>query len=122
MASRICRESSLTPDLSLTNSVSTTKAFVMGQDAGGMLHVITAGGGSVATPTTNTEVTIHFYIDPDDSGTRYQLYDSANAVVAQKVNGGRCYPLPDALFGAGKVLMVLSGSSAACIVRVSLKT
>lgn len=124
MSNRICRESSLTAPMSLTNSVSTTRAFVMGQDAGGVIYCITAGGGTVASPQASGNATLHFFVDPDDSGTRYQLHDDTNTAVSLNITTGRCYALPDALFGAGKVHLVLTGTNntLACHVRVGLKT
>lgn len=118
---RICREHSLTDALALTTNASTTRGFVMGQDAGGILYCLSAGAnGTVSSPIVNTDVTISFLVDPDDSGTRYVLRDANNANVTMAIRGGNCYPLPDALFGAGKVLIQTTSNPA--IVRIGLKT
>lgn len=115
MASRICREISLSNSISVTNSLSTTGSFVMGQDAGGLLYV----------SSPNADTTLTFYVDPQDNGTNFQLYDNTNTAVSLVVSAGaanqpfRCYPIPDALFGAGKVRVV---GSASATIRVGLKT
>ena len=120
--SRIAREHSLTGMLTFTTSVTpgTSRAFAMGQDAGGILHVFSAGAGADTATVTLTSVTIEFLVDPDDSGTTYTLHDSSGTKITMSVNGGRCYPLPDALFGAGKVYILTTTHPIRA--RIGLKT
>jgi hypothetical protein len=109
----IYREHSMAPNsLAVTASASTTRAFVMGQAAGGVIYCTATG--------TAAAVTLNFYLDPDDSGTKYLLCDDTNTAIAVTVQPDRCTAIPDVLFGAGKVYPVTTSSTAT--LRIGLKT
>ena len=116
MAEKISRDCKLETVL-VTNSVSTSGSFNMAQKSGGMFHVSAASGN----------LTLNFYSVPDtNAGTAFLVRDSSNATVAISIiapAGGTsyCYPLPDQLFGCGKVIPVLTASGTATF-RVLLKT
>lgn len=93
--------------VSLTDSASTTGSFVMGFAAGGLIYRATGG--------TAGAVTISFHVDPLDNGTRYQLYDGAGAAVTVQVAASQCIALPDALFAAGRVYLVLNTGQTATV-------
>ena len=99
--------------LALTDSASTTGSFVMGYAAGGLIY--RASGGTGGT------VTISFHVDPLDNGTRYQLFDGAGAAVTVQVAAGQCVALPDGLFAAGRIYLVLSSSQTANV-RIGYKS
>lgn len=93
--------------ISLTDSASTTGSFVMGYAAGGLIYRATGGTAGV--------VTISFHVDPLDNGTRYQLFDGTNAAVTVQVAASQCVALPDALFAAGRVYLVLNSGQTASV-------
>lgn len=96
--------------LTLTNSVSTTGKFAMGNKAGGMLHCVSTA--------TNAAVTVQFHNSPEPATTdTYLLCDSADAAISITMSPGRCYALPDALFAGGIVRPVLtSNTTAVCYI------
>lgn len=93
--------------LSLTDTLTAANSFVMGYAAGGLIYRTTGG--------TAGDVTIRFHVDPLNNGTRHLLVDATGAPVQVLVGQSECVPLPDGLFAAGRVLMVLTTGQTASV-------
>lgn len=115
MADNIHRISTLTQStLLLTNSQNTSATFSMSGKAGALLHCLST--------STNAAVTVQFYSIPDErTNSAFALCDISNNLVSLTIQANRCYALPDDLFAAMKIQIVItSNATAEC--RVSFKT
>jgi len=100
MADRIVRSCAKHIDLEVSDNASTSGTFQMSEAAGGLLHCVLGNG------------TLTFYSLPDiKSSTQFLLRDKFNANVTLTVAEGHCYPLPEELFAAKRVRIVLSSGT-----------
>jgi hypothetical protein len=116
MATNIVRLTTLSPEvLTFSDDVDTTGRFTMGSNAAGLLHCLSTG--------SEGPVTLHFYSMPDpmEQTVTFLLADKYNSVVELEVEPGRCYPLPDELFGAAAVRVICTTEDTADC-RVLFKT
>jgi len=110
---QISRFSSQRPDLMFTDNVGTTESFDMSMYSGGMLYVDSTSTGAAVALTFNTKT------DFDATGV-FALYDKSGSAVTMTVQGSRCYPLPEALFGASTVV-VTAATGATVNASINLK-
>jgi hypothetical protein len=88
-------------DVTLTASLATTPDIGYADFAGGMVHV----------PTGSSITSLTWYTSHD--GTTYiAAQDSTGVAVTQTVAAAKSYPIPDALFGAGKLKCVANAGGA----------
>jgi hypothetical protein len=101
-----CRFNDLTSNsVVFTTSLSTSGGFALNTYCGGMILV---ASGSTST-------TLTFYVKTQsDSSTSFQAYDSTGTAVTLSVVGGRCYPIPDELFGAFYVTATTGSGTVTC--------
>lgn len=101
-------------EVSVTNSTSTSGSFNISEKAGGLLHVISC---------SDNAVTLRFHSVPDtNAGTAFLVRKADAAVVELSVVPNSCYPLPDELFAAKKVIVTTTVSEKTATVRVTMKT
>lgn len=93
--------------VAVATSVATSGNIVFGDFSGGMVFV----------PTGSSLTTLTWYAATDETGT-YLPVNNADGAVAQTVEGGKCYPIPEDLFGA--VYLRIVGNAAGAVL-VSLK-
>ncbi len=113
MATTIVRLGNICDPITLTASVSTTGGFSLSTDAGALLMVDSKSAAG--------SITISFYAKADGKLTdSYALVDKDGNPITQVITAaGQCFALPDGLFAARHVLMVLSSGTA--VVRVVTK-
>lgn len=113
MATTIARLGQISQPITLTNSVATTGGFSVSTDAGALLMVDSKSAAD--------SVTLTFYAKSDGSSPdSYVLVDAAGSPVSQSVTAaGQCFPLPDGMFAARHVLVVVSSGTA--VIRVVTK-
>lgn len=113
MATTIARLGQISQPINLTSDVSTTGGFSVSTDAGALLMVDSKSAAGL--------VTLTFYAKSDSTSTdSYVLVDASGSPVGQIVTAaGQCFPLPDGMFAARHVLVVVSSGTA--VVRVVTK-
>lgn len=113
MATEIVRRFSRYGSVTATDST-TGGGFMLGESSGGLLHCVSTG--------TNNPVTLQFWSRPDNnSATAYLLANSENGILAVVVQPGRCYQLPDELFSASLINLVLTSATTA-VFEILLKS
>jgi len=61
-----------------------------------------AASGEIAIPHAETYVTLTYYVAMP-AGAYYAAQDSTGTAITQTVAADKSYPIPSALFGAGKI-------------------
>lgn len=109
MTMKIARVTSESISVSVTASPNDSGTFALGERSGGLLHVVSASAQGLSLLFASV-----------DGDTPYLLNDSENNPVTLTISAGGCYALPDELFAAKKVMLLLTSGTAT--VRVSTKT
>lgn len=106
MATTIVRLGNICDPIDLTSSISTTGGFSLSTDAGALLMVDSKSAAG--------SVTISFYAKADGkSADSYALVDKDGNAITQVITAaGQCFAMPDGLFAARHVMLVLSSGTA----------
>lgn len=98
---RICRAATV----SLNTAESTTPSIPIEQYASGEIFI----------PTGSSITTLTWWAAPTSSGTFIAAQDASGSAVTQTVSGGKAYPMPAVLFGAGAVKAVTNAAGDAIV-------
>ena len=101
MSGSISRYSVNLPSVSLNTAEGTTPEIDFRGFAGGMIYI--PGGSSITLLTYWTSAS-----PADGTGTYIPLQDIGGVAVTQIVAATKAYPLPEALFGAGSLKIVVN--------------
>lgn len=113
MSIEIDRNFVISEQVTITDSESTTGPVGFGTFAGGLVYVVSTSTGSAITVSWRGK---HATNSPS-----YRLADSANSPITTTIQAGRCYEIPQELFGACQISAVAETAGQSATVRFTTK-
>lgn len=113
MSLEIDRFSLVSEPLTVTSSEATSAPCGFGSCAGATLYCVST--------STSGAITISWRAKFNASSPVYKLHDSTNTALTATIQPGRCYDVPQELFGALQIMAVADTAGQTAVVRFSAK-
>lgn len=113
MSMDIQRVIGLSTGIAVSNTVGAATLIPLGPASGGVLHVVST--------STDGAILVEFQVRHSPGSAEFRLADSSNDIITLSIQPGRCYAIPDELFGAMQFLVIAQTPGETAVLAVTIK-